>query len=60
MPQPSPSVNHRQKTMLIRLMTMAMYIGKREFCIPMYHPWKANSEMVAGAAQMRAKKDSAA
>ena len=46
--------------MLIRLMTMAMYIGKREFCIPMYHPWKANSEMVAGAAQMRAKKYSAA
>ena len=46
---PNAYTNVQLAPMFTTFCIMEMNIGRRVFCIPMYHPWKANSEMVAGA-----------
>ncbi len=57
---PSRKTNRALKRMFTTLEMMETTIGVREFCMPMNQPWMAKREMEAGAAQMRAKKYSAA
>ena len=52
--------NRALKTTFTTLEMMETTIGVLEFCIPMNQPCMAKSDMEAGAAQMRAKKYSAA
>ena len=39
--------------MLTMFCVMAMYMGMREFCIPMYHPESPYSPSMAGAPHMQ-------
>ena len=60
MPMSNRKTNRALKTTFTTLEMMETTIGVLEFCIPMNQPCMAKSDMEAGAAQIRAKKYSAA
>ena len=54
MPMSMPKANQRLQSVWMMFTVMAVHIGNRAFCMPVYQPLNPKSMIPAGTAQMRA------